>query len=206
VTSKRNIDANCACGAKLGPWNHTGRCRQCSSQALLRPLPDDFATMAHTSDVALLKHYACSSNTLARWRVETGIPCPLPRQAAVPAPEGFSALAARMTRNQLRLHFSCSLDKIDRWCRETGARPINGRPAGGRAGPALTFVNRDYTRAGQAADYLRRFGPVVRCDAKGRFKQDGSHWRRGSTVLTAQEVIERAERQGWNPDAWRMVA
>lgn len=55
----------------------------------------------------------------------------------------------------------------------------------------------DATPAGQAAEYLRRFGPVVRCDERGRYDPAGNRWRRGSALLTADEIIERAIRNGW---------
>lgn len=73
----------------------------------------------------------------------------------------------------------------------TGKQPID-RP------------HRDETPAGQAADYLRRFGPVIRCNAQGQYDQYGDHWLRGSSILTADEIIDRAERNGWT--AWRLAA
>jgi hypothetical protein len=57
-----------------------------------------------------------------------------------------------------------------------------------------------------AVDHLRRFGPVVRCTPAGGFDPKGRHWRRGSAVLTAAEIVERALAKGWTPDAWRRVA
>lgn len=61
------------------------------------------------------------------------------------------------------------------------------------------------TRVGQAVDFLRKFGPISRCFSTGKLDPKGDHWRRGSTVLNAAEVIERAERLGFDPDAWKRI-
>lgn len=68
------------------------------------------------------------------------------------------------------------------------------------------WVHRDNSVAGQAADYLRRFGPVVRCNAKGRYDENGTHWRRNASILTADEIIERAEANGFDARAWARLA
>lgn len=57
-----------------------------------------------------------------------------------------------------------------------------------------------------AADFLRRVAPILRCNPDGSLNPRGTHWRRGSAVLAAEDVIERALAKGWNPDAWRLVA
>jgi hypothetical protein len=53
--------------------------------------------------------------------------------------------------------------------------------------------DRDTSPDGEAADYLRRFGPVYRCNSVGRPDIAGKFWRRGSAVLTSAELIERAD-------------
>lgn len=60
--------------------------------------------------------------------------------------------------------------------------------------------------AGEAAEYLKKYGPVTRCNEAGRFDPKGSMWRRGSTVLTDDEVIERAVAKGFDREAWRKLA
>lgn len=70
------------------------------------------------------------------------------------------------------------------------------------AAPDRPYV--DPSPAGQAAEFLRRFGPVVRCNEQGRYDPAGDRWRRGSSLLTADEIIERAVRNGWQ--SGRMAA
>jgi len=64
---------------------------------------------------------------------------------------------------------------------------------------------RDDSAAGRAAQYLQRWGEVIRCDDEGRPDPRGSFWRVYGRVRTDTEVIERAEAKGWRPDAWREV-
>lgn len=181
----------------------------------LRPVPDDFAQWAAVETVdKLMSRYGCGTVLIARWRKESGAPRPHNRPGGQkPIADGFADAAARLNITQLEEHFGVSRATIRKWLERAGlkaARPHRvivpctssmGRP---KAAPVIT--NRDTSRAGMAADYLRRFGPVVRCKANGSFDPKGSHWRRGSTVLCADEIIARAIRNGWNPDAWKVLA
>jgi hypothetical protein len=65
---------------------------------------------------------------------------------------------------------------------------------------------RDVSRSGRAADHLRKFCHVFRCDAVGNPLPDGFYWCRGRAVLTDAELIERAVSLGWQEDAWKQVA
>jgi hypothetical protein len=135
-------------------------------------------------------------------------------------PADFADRWQTASQLQLAAHYQKSTFAIGRWCKVLGLeRPParNFRKAEPVAVKAVVKVvrthrgpvdrpHREATRAGEAAEYLRRFGPVFRCDAGGRFDSKGDHWARGRSVLTDAELIERAQRQGWNPDAWRMVA
>lgn len=58
---------------------------------------------------------------------------------------------------------------------------------------------RDLTLAGQAADFLRRFGSVYRCDVTGKPNSKGTRWKRNYSVLTDDELMHRARRLGWTP-------
>jgi hypothetical protein len=141
------------------------------------PIPDDFAERAsHTSNARLIARYGVCKGTIARWRRETGT-----------------------VRRQVRPR--------------PAAAPIEAREpraASPRSGHARFKVdrvgNRGTSQAGEAAEFLRRFGPVYRADEHGNPKGRPTHWRRGSFVLTDQEIIERAERNGWRPDAWKALA
>jgi hypothetical protein len=85
----------------------------------------------------------------------------------------------------------------------TSTHPVPGNSD--KAFNPLNPARRDMTRIGQAADFLRRFGPVFRCGPGGVALQSGLHWNRGGFVLTDAELVARAERLGWDPDAWRRL-
>lgn len=187
------------------------------THAPLRPVPAEFAEYAVTEGGAALRaRFSCSSWTITRWRAETGIPAPSNHVRYKPVkcahPEDFPARAPMMTRRDLAAHYRRSTDTIRRWLSEAG---VDAKPAPklklvtGRADrqftPIVTTL-RDMSQVGQAVDYLRKFGPVSRCFATGRLDPQGDHWRRGSAILTDAEIIGRARRNGWNPDAWRQVA
>lgn len=177
------------------------------------PCPPDFAKVARgvcTGDLAA--HYEVSYSVIVRWRKETGTKgadrCPGRPFATVAVPDGFALVASNFTVKQLRERYGRGQAVIGRWLAECGVEAR--RPLARHAGPHALIMNkrphRDDTRAGQAAEYLRRFGPVYRCRPGGAAATRGDHWNRGGFVLTDAELIERAERLGWNPNAWRMVA
>jgi hypothetical protein len=111
-----------------------------------------------------------------------------------------------MGNHDLEARYSVGVETIRRWRLECGV-PLQPRVP--RQKKLLPFkqnayttapidrAHRDDSLAGQAADYLRRFGPVIRCNAAGRYDPNGDRWLRGSSLLTADEVIERAEFNGW---------
>lgn len=169
-------------------------------------IPEWFEEAARTRTNRELEERAGVSNrTVRHWRSLLSIRAKTDGREPhnkIHAPPEFASLVGTMTRNGLRLHFNKSLNTIDRWCREAGVRPKAAPPRGvDRSARQMTaqaaVIRRDFTPAGRAADYLRRYGPVVRCDPRGQYDPNGEHWRRGSAVLAPQEVIERAERLGW---------
>lgn len=63
---------------------------------------------------------------------------------------------------------------------------------------AIDRHHTDVSPPARAAEYLRRFGQVVRCTADGKYHPKGDHWHRGNGIpLTADEIIARAVRNGW---------
>ena len=180
--------------------------------APVRTIPDDFAEYAsRETQLQLIKRYRCGPKMVTRWRRQTGILPPKRRSQAEQPPQGFKLTAPTLTVTELQVRYARSEATIRRWCRELGVsakRPpqSSSGSANHRFSPAPPLVRRDETLAGRAAEYLRRFGPVVRCNHLGNYDPRGIHWRRGSTILTAAEIVERAKRNGWNPDAWKMVA
>jgi transposase len=147
---------------------------------------------------------------LGPWKSSSGTP----RVAIYQIPDDFAEQFRNHTRLELRKMYGRSNTTITAWVNRLGlekkryngvrATPAKHLPRTHNAWrPSLTGrqpvdrAHRDETPAGQAADYLRRFGPVIRCNAQGRYDQHGDHWLRGSTLLTADEVIDRAVRNGW---------
>ncbi|WP_194919911.1 hypothetical protein [Novosphingobium sp. NBM11] len=121
-------------------------------------------------------------------------------------PDDFRAVLLKLGSHGAARHFKASLSTVTRWRREismskherakrtsAGPRPF---ASGFQQRPLL--CNRDVTVAGQAADFLRKFGAVYRCDADGKPNAKGSHWKRNFSVLTDDELMGRAERLGWS--------
>lgn len=174
-----------------------------------RPAPADFRENAPVErNAQLAKRYGVSMVTIVRWRKETGIRGIDGSYQPHPVPENFAQIAKGMRLYEARIYFGNSDSVLKRWCAETGIRFRVSAQVISRATatPIEHYDSRDMSRAGMAADHLRRFGPVFRCDAEGRALPDGFFWRRGSFILSDDEIIERAVRLGWDENAWRMVA
>lgn len=200
----------------------------CSVPARVRQkeaAPADFATIAPTLTLdQAVTHFHRKRTTLRRWEVDTGVRMMRKAPTLRPMPTDFVERHAEMQLTALARHYRTSTEVTTRWAAEAGVkraqntrirkavpfvraaperRKIIGAP--NRTAP-VDRTQRDMSSAGQAADFLRRFAPVVRCDAAGRYSPAGDHWRRGSSVLTAAEIVERAERLGFDPNAWSRIA
>jgi hypothetical protein len=109
-----------------------------------------------------------------------------------------------MTRPALMRHYGRSYEVVVRWLAETGLTaqkyvPVYNRPrlryvrSPGHSN--IAPVKRETTAEELAADVLRRFGPVYRCDEKGLAAQYGKLWRFGNIILDGDELIARAARK-----------
>lgn len=137
---------------------------------------------------------------------------------ARPVPSDFRERWERMSQMELAAEYDCAQSVIQRWCNELGlkrpkslhlhrnrtSKPRARNVAGHRAPQIMMYhkaapipLVRDNSEAGLAADYLRQFGPIYRCSELGRADQQGAFWRRGPSVLNAEEVIERAVYNGF---------
>lgn len=126
-------------------------------------------------------------------------------------PADFSIILVQLGSQQTAKHFRASLTTVTLWRRQAGlplhhrakkpsrstARPMQGRLGGG---PRPLFIHRDRSRAGQAAEFLQRNGPIYRCTSNAVPFAKGAFWNRGGRVLTDADVIERATRLGWQPE------
>lgn len=84
--------------------------------------------------------------------------------------------------------------------RRAGATRMSALPrsacAQGRAGR----FERDggaYTATDDAVQFLRRIGPIWRCDADGIFAQRGKYWKFCGRIMDDGAVEARAKRSGW---------
>lgn len=131
-------------------------------------------------------------DTVHRWEKATGVLCIRKRQ-----------LAKAPRRKRKPKQPVAVREKSVEFCRSTPTR-TSFKPKGATLRTASP--QRDMTRAGQAADHLRRLDPVRRCDASGEYAQTGDHWHFRGRVYDAAGIIERAERAGFDPDAWARIA
>lgn len=133
-------------------------------------------------------------------------PCgDLARARAMPA--DFARILSRVGSSGAARHYRASLSTITKWRAALAIKPHTRmvrplRQTGFRKGwgterPVL--IHLDHTAAGQAADFLRKWLPVSRCDAAGKYTAKGDHWRVGNKVQTADEVMHRAKRLGFEP-------
>ena len=169
---------------------------------LHRPCPADFAAVCPTMlKFQLRRHYQTSGEAINRWIAETGATPKQPQPTnRLPVPDDFAEQCARHYTAELVRHYGVSLETVNRWAKEAGCKPRKFRNVTNidRMGnpPRVRIpLQRTWTEEDIAADELRRFGPVYRCDDKGRADQKGGFWRIGFGVLTGEELIARAARK-----------
>lgn len=174
----------------------------------------DVAVKVHNPELAA--HYGVSVATVSRWRRETGAATRPPSKGrgreAVPAEFADRFTGRSVTSVAKELGLSC--DKVNRWFREAGMyiaprtgtviTPQTNRTSSFKVTPVVRNT-RDTSRVGMAADHLRRLSGLHRCNERGGPDPKGSLWRRGHAILTDADIIQRAERSGWQPDAWMAV-
>lgn len=168
-------------------------------------VPSDFNEVAPTmTRKRLQEHYCVGERRLRHWIATSGVEPP--REATKSGPKGrpipsdFMERAATMTRWQLRSHYEASWEVLERWCAETGVNPTSTRqPAVKRVvqnwRPANHQDMRKHTIFDEAADTIRRERfAVYRCDKRGRYSEKGELWRVGNTLLTPDELLQRADK------------
>lgn len=181
------------------------------------PVPVDFATIAPNKTLGeLAEHYQVSKSAAARWCSEAGVR-PGPFVAQVPCPADFVERAASMTLSELERHYGRTWKIIVRWCKQSGAHPrpyVKPLQTRRQRQPKQATERKSFTayirtpslpngREEEAAQHLRRhYVGVYRCSETGAADRDGKFWRCGATVLTCDELVERAERKGFDPDGW----
>lgn len=122
-------------------------------------------------------------------------------------PEDFATVLRRLGSQGAAKFYRASLGTVTRWRREIGMRWQERayRPSSSNYVRPKAFSERplrqvrDFTLPGQAADYLRRYGSVYRCDVNGKPNAKGEHWRRNYSVLTDDQIVTTARKLGWEP-------
>lgn len=99
-----------------------------------RPMPDDFAEVAHRLERrtgAIQSHYAAGQATVYRWFAEAGIP--LLGSNRRPVPNDFAQVAPTLCLSALSKHYQTSDMVVRRWCKNTGINPARATNRGGKA-------------------------------------------------------------------------
>lgn len=195
-----------------------------------RPAPADFVRQAArltTNQMCAL--YRAGSPIIKRWAAETGATPQQDPRGKQPTPADIAERAKEMPLTRLARHYGFTDRMMRRMLDQAGVecirydqrtpknrKPRASRPAAFRSteGPTLcTTLRRDTTPEGRAADHLRHYAPVYRCTERGGVPENArpddprlTHWRYGQAVLTADELIERAARRGFDAGAWRRLA
>lgn len=173
----------------------------------MNDVPEGFAEKAAThTNSELQEMFSVGRKSVLRLRRIVGVPSPpVDRSHPRKMPEGFAGRAKTMTRSQLCAYYSCSYKTLARLIREADVEPMSYNRARPRKMMPIDTVKPSLSYAGEAAEYLKRWGAVTRCNEAGRFDPKGSMWRRGSAILTDDEVIERAVAKGWDRNDWRKL-
>lgn len=166
-------------------------------------MPEGFAEVAAIWTGARLQaEFDLSEHVVYRLRKRLGIKGRAVRGTA-PAPEGFANAAHGTSIRALADRYGVSARQINRWRDAAGiARTHHSHPSrvGFKVQPPAAHSTEE-----MAANHLRRMCPVYRCRDDGRPDQRGSYWRYGRLVLTPAEIVARAQRKGFDPDAWQRI-
>lgn len=185
-----------------------------------RPLPEGFLGVVHTLTIRqLAEKFQMGTKAVREIVADHGIERQaLPSgKALAERPANFAAIQQGKSILELCSYYSRNKQTIRRWLAEIGVNRAEARRSYATkptraARHILPFVApttapaRDTTDAGRAATFLQHYGAVYRCNERGSPDVAGKRWRRGSAILTDAELIERAERLGWDANAWRRVA
>lgn len=167
-------------------------------------VPADFAILAPTMIITELeRHYGVRHGKIKAWAEKAGVK--VKRNGLRPPPDGFADDAPSMVKSAMMKRYKADIKTVNRWLSEVGVLaaeqvrippPRSSRPFVFRTGSTPKSLDlRQRSLYDDAADILRRERFVVyRCDDNGRFNERGSLWRRGNSILTGAELLEKAAR------------
>jgi transposase len=167
--------------------------------------PENFAQFAYTeTSDELQARYHTTSTRIAQWRKATGIASPAQR---LNIPPDLARLCRNNTQAALGRHYGVSHHTVGRWLSAAGLSALKRYPNNHYSGKNVVAIDsRDGSLATRAQSHLQRFVSVWRCTPEGAFDPKGSHFQVGRIVLTAGEMILRAERKGFDPTEWTRLA
>ena len=169
-----------------------------------KPIPADFDPSLPLRKA--VERYRISKATAHKWRKQMGYVGPGGTVGAWTERDVYLLRTNfnTMTYSQLCELLGRSAVSIKSKANSIGLRKAQGNFA--RDSRPTFFAQRSQGVADMAAQHLRRDAPVFRADADGKANPKGKCWRYGNTVLTEDEMIAKAERKGWQQDAWRELA
>ena len=170
-----------------------------------RKMPATFKEFAPGKTVAqIIRQYKCSDIAARRWFAEAGIERGVaPSHNMKPVPDDFHEVAPRKTKAELKRYYDIKYDKtLTRWLQITGITPRKFVPHHnrlsqmGRVHSTMNIYKINTTDMyDEAVDIIRRERfPVNRCNEDGSYNATGKFYRVGITVLTKEQLLERAER------------
>jgi hypothetical protein len=164
-----------------------------------RPMPDDFAEVAHTLNCAAIKlHYRMSGRTVSRLIGEMPVQWQLTRRDALLGRTEAQRLAQQA--NLIKANRAKALRGNARNVRMPHFRAIAGGPMEAMKADGL---------AARALDHLRRASPFRPCYDPSRINKAPA--LRGVFVvgrmrLDEPALLDLARKHGFQPDAWRQVS
>lgn len=122
-------------------------------------------------------------------------------RANLTAPVSFRLFAPSHTQTECEAHYGVGDHVIRRWSEQTGVKCHRITKANG------PVARMDCSIAARAVrQCLQRYGEIFRCTPTGARDPNGSHWNRNGFILTDDDVIDRAHRNGWSPTDWERIA
>lgn len=170
-----------------------------------RGMPEGFAAVAESwTSARLQRHFQITEYLVLQFRKQLGISV-RHRGTAIEIPEGFAAAALSVPAPLLAERYGISTSLARKWRFRLGIRP-NFKRQYRRDGSTKVRAPAARSTIDMAARHLGRICPTYRCRENGQADPTGDFWRYGRVVLTPDEMIERAKRHGYEPDAWRKLA
>lgn len=186
--------------------HNLGSCVPVKKNIQTRPIPDDFAEMAAASNYKqLAAHYKASPNTVNRWIKESGAVALNTTPQKIKPPADLAARVVGLNYTEAARELGVCTSVARRFMQEAGIDPAPVKRTTTHLPKLPDFqrtddrYQRDMSIVGQAADHLKRISAVWRCNERGSPDPAGKLWRRGSAILTDEELLERARFKGFEP-------